>query len=347
MKKLYIGEIEVVYHGRTTWEKHIEIILKNQISNIYHSESKNIHHRVEVREYNITLFNRKNAETIPNIGFMSDGVYCDYRKEVAFKYSSGNLTLWLGGRTSVSFPALFQEFYRITGKYFLHGAGIVNGDRSIILTGSGGIGKTSFIASAMKRKGVKLLGDDLIILDEHGYSYPYLRPFCMYPYHKKLFNDLFMRVRPKYMSNHPLIKRLQSRANRYFNSRLYNSFYPASPSDIYPKDQLCTSSSKISDIYFVRRVIGIEEVSVTKKTNPDNLALKCASIMDYEFREVQRILLPYRILTGINNHEQEVERNRVFRSAFTKSQVHLVSVPYDMGAAATSEMLDKVILGTI
>ena len=73
----------------------------------------------------------------------------------------------------------------VTNGYALvHAAGVEKENQAILLCGMGGIGKTQFAASFIFNSEFSVLGDDLIIISENGYAYPFLKPFMLKPQHK-------------------------------------------------------------------------------------------------------------------------------------------------------------------
>ncbi len=65
---------------------------------------------------------------------------------------------------------------------FMHAAGVSNKEGAILLPAKGGTGKTSLSLKLVK-KGMKLLGDDLLLIDvNNGLVFPYPRPFHLFSY---------------------------------------------------------------------------------------------------------------------------------------------------------------------
>lgn len=72
----------------------------------------------------------------------------------------------------------------------IHAAALEKQGEVLLLPSWGGVGKTATVCTYIKEHGWKLLGDDLIIIAEKK-ALPFLKPFVIYPYHKKLFPELF------------------------------------------------------------------------------------------------------------------------------------------------------------
>lgn len=69
---------------------------------------------------------------------------------------------------------LAEELVRRSGLRGMHAGGVVLGDRAVLLPGEGGRGKSSLTA-ALALRGLPVLGDDVVLLDEAGWAHPFRR----------------------------------------------------------------------------------------------------------------------------------------------------------------------------
>ncbi|SMG43632.1 hypothetical protein [Arenibacter troitsensis] len=78
---------------------------------------------------------------------------------------------------------------------FVHASSIYKDGKVDVLMGWRGTGKTNAILKDMSKNNI--WSDDLAIIDNHGYVYPYLRPIRIYSYNIPLLD-------PEYISKHKL-----------------------------------------------------------------------------------------------------------------------------------------------
>lgn len=76
---------------------------------------------------------------------------------------------------------------------FIHAAAFCNSTKSILLSAAPGVGKTTLI-SQLDRLGYTILSDDLCIIG-HGQVYAYPQSLSIYPYHRKLFERMPLRMK--------------------------------------------------------------------------------------------------------------------------------------------------------
>lgn len=92
----------------------------------------------------------------------------------------------------------------------LHAAAVENGGDALVMPSWGGVGKTAIVCKFVKEHGWKLLGDDLVIIDQNN-VHAFLKPFVIYPYHKNLFPDVFSS-NPNHIVKNLALSNLMSKA---------------------------------------------------------------------------------------------------------------------------------------
>lgn len=124
--------------------------------------------------------------------YVGDGVVVDRYYRIRLEAANGHaLTItsdnpaleWLSW--SLQLGALLR---RAT---FVHCAALERDGEAVIFPAWGGIGKTALVAEFVRRRGWRLLGDDLAILSADGICYGFPKAMVIYPYHRAVFPELF------------------------------------------------------------------------------------------------------------------------------------------------------------
>jgi len=78
---------------------------------------------------------------------------------------------------------------------FIHAAAVSKPDGNVILLpGPGGVGKTSLVGYLVRNHGYKVLGDDLVIIDNQANCFAFPRPFIIKEYHREDYPDVFEKL---------------------------------------------------------------------------------------------------------------------------------------------------------
>ena len=191
-----------------------------------------------------------------NSEFTEDEIFISYQLEIAFKIERLKTYFWVKDTTWYA-PYLIGDMMLQQNKTFVHGAAISTNNKGILLLAFGGIGKTCFIANAVKRNDVQLLGDDLIIISENGKLYPYPRPFCLYKYHVKLFPQFFSGKTYKF--NEYAKNKYWLRAKKTLKSKLnikdktIYSFLPVAPVHLFSKGKVENKPVDLEAVYIFKK----------------------------------------------------------------------------------------------
>ncbi len=154
-------------------------------------------------------------------------------------------------------------------KTLVHAAGLEKDGEVILLPSWGGVGKTATVCKFVQNYGWRLLGDDLIIVDENS-ALPFLKPFVIYPYHKNLFPQLFESKNGSHTVKNlkmsawmskiiPTVKRLTRPFPKLlaFLRKHNPQSMRVSPTKIFTKEQL-SSGGKIKKSVWLERCVGAE-----------------------------------------------------------------------------------------
>ncbi len=81
------------------------------------------------------------------------------------------------------------------GYTMVHAAGYLSSSGTVtLIAGAGGIGKTAILGHAVRKRGLKHLGDDVVILSKSGSCLAFPRAFVLKPYHREVYSETFQRL---------------------------------------------------------------------------------------------------------------------------------------------------------
>lgn len=193
----------------------------------------------------------------------------------------------------------------------MHCAAVEKSGKAILFPSWGGIGKTALVAGFVKKWGWKFLGDDFIILDGSGTCYGFPKPMVIYPYHSRLFPEVFSAgqgpIAP--LSLNHWLSRVAIRLKPVLRSfprilqfaRKHNpQSSRVSPSRIFGHGQLSVKA-RLGGVIWLDRVAGLAEPKVS-----DTIAPLYSRIMGSTLHEFdQRCLDVINISMGTNTIDTE------------------------------------------
>jgi hypothetical protein len=231
------------------------------------------------------------------------------------------------------------------GIAFVHGAAISINGKGILLPAFGGIGKTAFIAEAAKVDSVKILGDDLLLLDKKSYIYPYLRPFCLYRYHDKLFPQFFDEHKNiiKSLSIYNRIKRKTKYILNINDNTVYN-YISVPPYRLFEKEKLENNKIPICCIFILKRIKGLSYIKRSECISAKAGADFCIAVLAHEFYEFINILLNYFGLAGkgLENYVQKFMK--IYLEAFRNKFIQYIEIPEHMPISDIALQLKDIVL---
>ena len=298
----------------------------------------------DIKELNIPDY----AVVVPDNAYYFDGIFYSIEAQIAFRFLDNGIEFWAFGNAWY-LPYMIQLILEEEGKTFIHGAGVAVNGEGILISAFGGIGKTCFIANAIKKSGVKLLGDDLIMVDKDGYCYSYPRPFCLYEYHKKLFPQFFENKKIHYETFSPdrYFLRIQRHLKMWLHikDKIVYDYLPVSPIHLFPQEKLQLERVPIKRLYVMRRKKGIREIERYKGTNIEKVVNFTHNVIQHEWSV--GIRLEYNCFA--HKEESYVQRAlkqyEVIKNAFSKiPEIWYVDIPEKMSAEDVSVALNSVIL---
>ena len=131
----------------------------------------------------------------PNYSVYENGLFLSLELKMAVKAEKGFLTIWIDEEylndviDAFVLPFFLQLLFAERNMTFVHAVGIVVDGKGILLPALPGMHKTAFISAAMKVEGIKMLGDELVLIDKDGYLYPYPGHCWLTIEHKPFFPE--------------------------------------------------------------------------------------------------------------------------------------------------------------
>lgn len=166
---------------------------------------------------NVTINKVKNlnltgVRTIGDGAYIGDRVYVDEKFGVRFeRLADKKIYLEVTQECNEWLMIAIELILLAQGKTLVHAAAVEKDGNVILMPSWGGVGKTATVCCFVEKHNWKLLGDDLIIVDGKS-AIPFLKPFVIYPYHKKLFPQLFNQNKDAHIVKNLAISALMSKA---------------------------------------------------------------------------------------------------------------------------------------
>lgn len=278
--------------------------------------------------------------------FAASNLFVDYDAKLAVKILGTTIDIWVSSKPlHLALPVFIQILLEDHGCKFLHGAGFeVNGE-GVLLSAFGGIGKTALVAQLSDLKvSAKLLGDDLVLIDEEGRLRPYAKPFCLYPYHRSLFPRFFSQKKKPILPFNFITNALM-RANLQLSSRpmFHLDFLTAQARSVLDPARLSTNAVPLRKVYVVERSASQEADVSVNEMSADEAARFSANVIFHEWTDYLRFFIRQeevrgrlisRRIDGFKDH---------FLKAFGASRVSCVKLKDQLSPEATSRVLREVV----
>lgn len=356
MKFLYQAQNIGIYieESDVNWQEQTIKLLEGQFAGFEIFDKRSpIEYRLIVCNHNKLNIPDKTIIVPENTYYLPDGTIVHFERNIAYRIETKDIYFYVKGETWFA-PYLLDYIFQKQGKTFVHGASIsteVNGQRKgILLVAFGGIGKTCFVSQALQRDQVKLLGDDLIILDSDGKLCSYPRPFCLYKYHKQLFPDYFSKHKMKIYnvksSNYFL--RGCRKIKRILGMKLKQSspYMMVPPVEIFNKDKMELEAVPLEKLYLLRRVKGIDKIQCKTSDCIEEAVNFAQNIILHEWEIGFKILLNKKAQGFESIAEYILTQRDIIKSCLQHvSEYQLVDIPEGMQASEVSKELDQIIMG--
>ena len=338
-----------IEYDNKRWDKSIEKKLQIQLDGFQADldDKREIKQKLIFKNYSLLdIESLKGGHVVPESSIHKDGLFVELKSKIAFKIEKDAMTFWVHEKSGLSLPYILQFLFKQRNLTFVHGAGIMVDSKGILLPAFGGIGKTAFISEAVKDDRVEVLGDDLILLDAEGYLHPYLRPFCLYSYHKTLFPEYFKKNKVKYKK--PTLWNLGIRKSKEILNipdNVFCSYKTVAPYHLFNKSKLADKNVPLDKIYLLRRCKGLENLRCSKTEEVDKVVNFCSGVMAHEWHSFAKTT--FNLLAqkeeSVSRYYKFVEDN--IRKCISKANsMYIVDIPENMGVDEVAIKLKELIL---
>ena len=220
--------------------------------------------------------------------------------EAAMKFYDANLSVAIIKNSDTDFsifasyecPEWFNVMLEVmmlkAGLTFVHAAALEKNGSSVLLPARGGVGKTATAMKLIKQHGWRLLGDDLVILNEApNLIIGYHRPFVIYGYHKNIFPEFFSEgkgpVKNSFVSDImtttiPMMKKILRTVPAVLSfARTHNPHSKrVRPADLFSENQLANCAEHINKTIWIDRT-STDSVSFSA-CSFEEISARCAAV---------------------------------------------------------------------
>ena len=245
------------------------------------------------------------------------------------------------------------------GRSFLHAAGWVDAaGRATLVPGPGGVGKTALLTTAVREHGVRLLGDDLVLVDRTRQVAAFPRAFVLKPYHRDQFPDQFAAIamteerarrwRPlvrwvrENAPFHGMLKGVAQRAGKLDDVSWWLQRKSTAP-DLHtvPVAELF-GHEKVASTGTVHRVAYLERhrsTNISCDVLPtDVLVRRCLAVLHHEWADYLRWHASLGALDIVDWSEHFAASTRVLHEAFASTTAVNLKVPADTSPERLAEI---------
>lgn len=267
----------------------------------------------------------------------SEGAAFDVRRRIGIRLKGdGGLEYWHGESFELSVPLLIQLVLLRRGGTFVHSAGVSIGGGAIVFPAFGGVGKTLLISHLMRQDGVKLLGDDLVIVSESGEAEAYPRPLCFYDYHRSAFEEVFGELGIRHLAPAlawRIYRRVQLESQTRFGVSLpalpkywgiKGDYVLVSPQMVFGSEKIESKPVPIRMVVAIKRNAAISRIQVHRDVDPVSLARFSAPVTAHEWNASARFLLALSALDQASEFDYFSGTSRRTESAFMGADAHHV-----------------------
>ncbi len=241
------------------------------------------------------------------------------------------------------------------GYSMVHAAAYESSRGVQLLAGAGGVGKTAVLGYAVRERGARFLGDDIVIVSETGRCLAFPRAFVLKSYHREGYAATFDRLNlPRWnlyglkrllVENAPFVgiaKSLLRRSGLYYAvaDRLRPQPFLATvrPEVLFGQERLATSG-EIRRIAYLDRVEGGE--FALQEIDPAVLVNRLYAVIHYEWKDFLAHLASLGALDVADLPAYCEQAARALRGAVAGKETVRVAIPADAGPERLAEFLDR------
>lgn len=288
---------------------------------------------------------------VPSNYYFKGDIFIDIERKIAIRQKDADeLEYWCATSYGLSFPFLFQLVLAKNNQSFIHSGAFSYKGKGVVLSAFGGIGKTALLAKISGREDFKLMGDDLNIVTATGNITAYLRPFCLYRYHKALFGEFYRQNRLTYLRP-SLFWRLYNRVLREIKQRTgvdlkwsryttYASGYvTASPFAIFDASSLQRESVPLRFAFVVGRHDKNDKVSIAEISH-DEFADFSLNVLCHEWDYMDKSFKGYLTFQNIGLSSYYVQTRSVLLSSISSvEKIYKITIPIHLKIEESTQIL--------
>jgi len=243
-----------------------------------------------------------------------------------------------------------QGYTMVHGAAYESSAGGVN-----LLAGAGGIGKTAVLGYAVRERGLRHLGDDVVIVGQTGRCLAFPRAFVLKSYHREGYAETFQRLKLRrhnfyglkriFIENAPfmgLAKRWLRRSGIYYTVADWLRPQPflatVSPEDLFGRDSMA-SSGELRRIAYLDRVEGGRFAK--QEIRPEALVNRLFAVIHYEWKDFLTHLVSLGALDIVDLPSYCEQVNGALRRAVAGREIMQLCVPVEATPPQLIDFLDR------
>ncbi|MGO3184236.1 MAG: hypothetical protein ACTIJ9_15525 [Aequorivita sp.] len=268
----------------------------------------------------------------------SDGIYISPKSLIDIKYgieviiTSDTIILNTKFRFIEWLMYMLQIALLKRDAVLIHGAAVSKEGKATLFPSWGGVGKTAILNDFVKKYDYKVIGDDLLILNSSGEVFSFPKPMVLYPYHKKLFPEIFDKspsLIPSGLTKQvsrivPKVKKMLSPFPRLMNfARNHNPQVKwALPSEVFGSENI-ENKTVVKNIFWLER----SNLETSRVNTNDVLPSQILGSTINEFD--QRVVLCVNVLMGlgkIDNNEYLIRWNDILEKGLSNIEKGWINV---------------------
>jgi hypothetical protein len=354
-----VGNIRIRVHDSTpNWTQQASWAINRQLDGfeVQSEPDETPPYQINLYDYELlpSLHDRSRI-VVPHYCYYSEEIYVDTQQKIAIEMGDRILNVWCSTKcVGISMPFLLQTLLLMQGKSFVHAAAIAVRGSGILLPAFGGVGKTLFVARAVDKADVTVLGDDMIIVTNQGMLEPYLRPFALYEYHNSLFPDFFADNQIKYKPL-TLSWRLYNRIRSMLGEKLgrdwrqpehivRTGYIPVAPKRVLPQSALARTPVKLDRVYLLQRSDAVSTLNQSA-IDPGHAVGFMLNVIYHEWHSQLRFLLSWLTHRSISIAEYWAQVEAILHAAVSHGQsTNLITIPLHMTSDQIAEELTRRVI---
>ena len=265
-------------------------------------------------------------------------VKISHKKQKIYKIVLNKL-LGIKSADAILSYGLFWYIYQITllkkGQSFVHGASLVNKNRTLLIAGTGGCGKTSTALELLSQEKAEYLSEDFSILNREGVFFFNPKPVSIYC----TDIDFGSKILKSFRSRIGIVDKLQIFLLRKFLKR--NPMFKVPPQNIFKCN--AEGTKDLTALYFIRTEDGKPKII---DCSLEDFVNRCvdSSIRELKtYTEIANLILSNDIIgtEAFGYGELRHRMINVYMSAFRDKKFKLLCLPINTKPSETISFLER------